>query len=280
MEQTPVELHGVIVLDGALVLETADAVEVGWSGCGPPGGRGVRRRTSELGVVARDETVQHALGLGERAGLSQSKFDDEAILEGAKKPLDAPLRLRGMGADPADAEFLKGAADLGRVGPALKLLGQGEWDAGIAVKDPVTVGVRGAGKSVTPDELTEEQEIAVGVLFQAEDATEDLARRVVDGRVEDESRPPLFEPGVMAAVHLDEEASLRHAVSAAAMARGTAGAGAADPGGAEEPLHRPTRDPQALAFGEQLGEVVIIHARIGGAGQGEDAGPDGLREAP
>jgi hypothetical protein len=57
-------------------------------------------------------------------------------------------------------------------------------------------------------------------------------------------------------------------------------AGAANPGGAQEPLHRPTRDLQALALGEQLGEVVIIHTGIGGAGQREDPGPDPLGEAP
>lgn len=31
---------------------------------------------------------------------------------------------------------------------------------------------------------------------------------------------------------------------------------------------------------EQLGEVVIIHARVGGAGQGQDPGADRLGEAP
>lgn len=280
LEEAPVELHGVIVLDGALVLEGADAVEVSPGRSRAPGGLGVRRGLREAGIVAREKPVEHALGLRERARLGEPELDDQAILEGAKEPLDPSLRLRGMRTDPADAEFLEGAPDLGGLGPALELLGQGERGAGIAVKDPVAVGVRRAGEAIAPDELAEEQEVAVGILLRAEDAAEDLARGVVDGGVEHQPRPAIFEPGMVAAVHLDEESGLGHAFTAAAMAGRAAGAGAADPGRAEEPLHRAPRQTQALARSEQLGEVVIIHVHIAGAGQGEHPGPDRLGETP
>jgi hypothetical protein len=280
LEETAVELDGVVVLDGALVLEGADAVEIPQDRGRPPGGLGVSRGVSEAGIVAWEKAVEHALGLGERARLGEAELADQAILEGAKEPLDPPLGLGGMSADPADAEFLEGAPDLGGRGPALELLGQGERGAGIAVEDPVEVSVRRSGEAIAPDELAEEQEVAVGILLQAEDAAEDLARGVVYGRVEHETRPAIFEPGVVAAIHLDEESGLGHALTAAAMAWGTAGAGAADPGGAKQPLHGLAGKPEALALREQLGEVVVVHARIGGAGQGEDAVPDGLCEAP
>jgi len=280
LEEAPIELHRVIVLDGTLVLEAADAVEVCRSRCGAPRGVTVGRCLREAGIVAGEKPVEHALGLRERARLGETELDDEAILEGPKEPLDPTLGLRGMRTDPADAEFLEGAADLGRFGPALKLLGQGERGAGIAVEDPMAVGVGGAGHAIAAEELAEEQEVAVRVLFQAEDAAEDPARRVVDGGVEHQARAALFEPGVVAAVHLDKEAGLGHALTAATMAWGTAGAGTADPGGAQQPLHSLAGDPEAFARREQLGEVVIIHARIGGAGQGEDAVPDGLCKAP
>jgi hypothetical protein len=84
---------------------------------------------------------------------------------------------------------------------------------------------------------------------------------------------------VVAAIHLDEEAGLRHALAATAMAGRPAGAWAADPGGAEEPLHRPRRQAEALAFGEQLGEVMVIHAGVAGACQREDSSPDRLCDA-
>jgi len=177
LEEAPIELHGVIVLDGALVLEGADAVEVSPGRSRAPGGLGVRGGLRESGIVAREKPVEHALGLRERARLGEPELDDKAILEGAKEPLDPSLRLRGMRTDPADAEFLEGAPDLGGLGPALELLGQGERGAGIAVKDPVAVGVRRAGEAIAPDELAEEQEVAVGILLRAEDAAEDLAWR-------------------------------------------------------------------------------------------------------
>ncbi len=280
LEEAPVELDGVIVLDGALVLEGADAVEVSLDRGRAPSRLGVLGSLSETGIVAREKAVEHALGLRERACLGEAELADEAVLEGAKEPFDPPLGLRGVSTDPADAKFLEGAPDLGGCGPALELLGQGEWGTGIAVEDPVAVGVGRSGEAIAADELAEEQEVSVGILLQAEDTAEDLARRVIDGGVEHETRPAIFEPGVVAAVHLDEESGLGHALTTAAMAWGTAGAGAADPGGAEEPLHGLAGEPEALALPEQLGEVVIVHARIGGAGQGEDAVPDGLCEAP
>lgn len=280
LKETSVELHRVIVLDGARVLEGADAVKVSLSRSRSPGGLGVRRSVRKARVVAGEEPVEHALGLRERARLGETELGDEAILEGAEEPLDPTLRLRGMRTDPADAKFLKGAPDLSGCGPALELLGHGQRRAGIAVKDPVAVRVRRRGEPIATDEVAEEQEVAVGVLFQAEDPAEDPARRVIDGGVEDEPRPALFEPGVVTAVHLDEEPGLGHAVPAAAMAGWPAGAGAANPGCPEESLHRPTRQTQVLAFGEQFGEVVIIHAHIPGAGQREHPGPNLLGEAP
>jgi hypothetical protein len=159
-------------------------------------------------VVAREEAVEHALGLGERPGLGEAELADQAVLEGAKEPLDPPLALWGVSTDPADAEFLEGAADLGGLGPALELLGQGERGAGVAMKDPVAVGVGGRGEAIAADELAEEPEVAMGIFLQAEDAAEDLARGVVDGGVEHETRPAIFEPGVVAAIHLDQEAGL------------------------------------------------------------------------
>jgi hypothetical protein len=280
LEEAPVELHGVIVLDGARVLETADAVEVGARWSWPPGGLGVRRGVSEASIVAREKAVEHALGLRERARLGEPEFDDEAILEGAKEPFDPSLGLRRMRTDPADAQFLEGAPNLGGRGAALKLLGHGQRGAGIAVEDPVAVSVRCTGQAIAADEVAEEQEVAVRILFQAEDAAEDLACGVINGRVEYQPRPAIFEPGVVTAIQLDEEAGLGHAVSAAAMAGRAAGAGAADALGAEQPLHGGTREPQALALSEQVREVVIVRARVGRAGQREDASPDGLGHAP
>lgn len=264
LKETPVELHGVVVLDGALVLEGADALKVAVGRGRPPGRLRVRRGLREAGIVAREKSVEDALGLREGTRLGEPELDDEAILQGAKEPLDPSLRLRGVRADPADTEFLEGAPNLGGLRPALELFSHGQRGAGIAVKDPVAVGVGYTGASIAA-----EQEVPVRIFLQPEDAAEDPTGGVINGGVEHQPRPPCFEPGVLAAVHLDKEPGLGHPFTAAAMAGWAAGAGAADPGRAEEPLHRPTRDPQAFARSEQLGEVVVVHALIGGAGQGE-----------
>src|SRR4030067_830034 len=70
LEETPVEGHRVIVLDGALVLEAADPLEVARTRRWAPGGFRVRRGVREAGIVAREKPVEDALGLreGKRLG--------------------------------------------------------------------------------------------------------------------------------------------------------------------------------------------------------------------
>jgi hypothetical protein len=210
----------------------------------------MRGRLREAGVVAGEKAVKDALGVLERPRLGEAQFDDEAILKGAKEAFDPALRLGRMGADPADAEFLECATDLGGLGPALELLGQAERGAGVAVEDPMPIGVGGPREAIAPDEVAQEEEVAVGILLEAEDSGQDAAGGIINGGQQHEPRATILQPGVLAAIHLDEEAGLRHALAATAMAGRPAGAWATDPGGAEEPLHRPTRQAEALAFGE------------------------------
>ncbi len=84
---------------------------------------------------------------------------------------------------------------------------------------------------------------------------------------------------MVAAVHLDEEAGLGHALPVAAMAWRAAGAWTADPSCTEEPLDGRAREVQGFALGEELRKVAIVAALVDGAGQGEDPGPDGVSEA-
>jgi len=184
--------------------------------------------------------------------------------------------IRGFGRagrDPANAKFVQRAADLSGLGSALQLLAQSQRDTRITVKDAVAIRVRGGGQAVAADQVAEQEEVAVGLFLEAKDPAEHLAGRIVNRGVEDETGAAVFEPGVVTAVHLDEEPGLRHALAAAAMAGRAAGAGTPDAGGAEEALHRPPGEPQALAFGEQLSEVMIIHAGVASAGEREDLGP-------
>lgn len=67
LEVPAVQLHGVVVVHRALVLEAANALEIGRGG--PPGGYGMARGAGEASVVARQKPVQDALRVRERVGL-------------------------------------------------------------------------------------------------------------------------------------------------------------------------------------------------------------------
>ncbi len=277
LEEGPVELHRVVVRDGAPVLEAADAREIDWrrSPRGLRRGRGV----GEARIVARPEAVKDALGLDECARLREAEFHDEAILKGAKEPFHASLALGRRGRDPANPEVLERPADLGRGDLALELLREALWRPRITMKDAVPIGVGGGRQAIAADELAQQQEIAVGVLLGAKDAGQDFPCGIVDGREEHEARAALLEPGMVTAVHLDEEPRLGHALAPTAMLGGAPGTGAPDARLAQQALHGGPGEDEALVVPEELGEVMIVGAGVAGAGQGEDLRPEGLGEA-
>ena len=82
------------------------------------------------------------------------------------------------------------------------------------------------------------------------------------------------------AVHPDnEEPSLRHALASAAMAGWATSPGAADASGAEEPMDGGAGHMDGLPLPEQVGELVIVDAGIGRAGQREDPLSEALVDA-
>jgi len=264
-EQPLLEADRVVVGDGAVELEAADRLHVSGRRRGAPRRLRLRGGAGEASIVAGEKRPQDALRVRERAGVLEAEFADEAILEGAKEAFDATFGLRGVGRDPADAEFVEGAAELGTVPVAAELLGQGER-AALGLEEGMAISVDGGGDAVAAEEGTEEEEIAVRV------------SGIIDRREQHEARAPGFEPRVLAAVHLDEEAGLGHAVPAATMAGWAAGVGAADPGLPEDEPHQGPGQVQPLAVGEQLREVMIIAAGIGSASEGADPLADGVRQ--
>lgn len=160
-----------------------------------------------------------------------------------------------------------------------KLILERERGARIPMKEAVAIGVDGGGDAIVLNEVTEEQEVAVRVFFLTKDGSEDVACRVIDGGVQDQPGAPVLQPGMVAPVHLHEEAGLGHAFAAPAMAWRTACPGAADASSPKEPLHRFAGHLDPLAVGEQFGEVVIIHASIERPCELEDAGANRFGES-
>ncbi len=142
------------------------------------------------------------------------------------------------------------------------------------MENAMAIGVGRARDAIATDEAAEQEEVALRLFLGAKDTGEDLARGVVDGGMEDQAGPAVLEPGMVTAVHLDEQAGLGHALPPAAMPGWAALARTADASGPEEALHGLPRHVEALSLGQQFGEVVIVYAGVRGAGQGQNSNPD------
>ena len=279
LEETPIKLNGVIVLDGAAILEAADGVEIGARGSGSPGRRGMRGGLSEARIVAQEKPGEHPGGLREGAGVGEAEFDHKAVLKGAEEALDPPLRLWRVSPDPRDAQLAERAPDLGLAWHTAELLVKGERGTGIRAKDAMAIGVHGRRETIAADELSKQEEVAVRILLETEDGPQHPARGVIDGGKEDEAGAAILEPGMMTAIELDEEPRLRHPVPASAMAWKATGAGTADARRAEQAMHGGAGEVDAFALGQELGQMAIIAALVAGPGQGEDPRSNGLRDA-
>ncbi len=129
------------------------------------------------------------------------------------------------------------------------------------------------------DRLDEHLEVTRGVLLLAEDRAADPPGGIVDATHQRESGSPAFEPVVLAAVDLQEQARLAHALATAAMARGTTPAHRRQPGLGEDPAQAPLRHHDALAIGEQVREVGPVHVPVRRRGQLGKPGPERVTQA-
>ncbi len=186
-----------------------------------------------------------------------------------------------MGGDPVDAQLMQGAADLGqwaRVAPELLVEREGPG-AGLIGDDAVPIAIEGDGDPAGADQLTQHHEVAGGLFLRPEDRGGDLVGGIVDGAVEHEARPAPFEPIVVAAVPLEEQAGLRHALAPttepAAVARPRAG----EAGRPEPTVDRGPRDGQAVGLSEVLGEVGVVEPGVASFGQAHDFPVEGVGES-
>ncbi len=274
LEEAPIELDGVIVLDGAPVLEAADRVEISTRGGWAPGWLGMRGGLSEAYIVAGEKPGEHTGSLRERAGLGEAEFDHQAVLKSAEEAFNPTLRLRGVGPDPLDAQVAERTPDLGLARGPAELLVKGERGAGIRTKDAMAIGVHGGRETIAAEELPEQEEVAMCILLEAKDGAQHPPRGVINGGEEDEAGAAVLEPGMMTAIELDEEACLRHALPPAAMARGATSAGAANACLPQQAVDRGAGEVNVLALCQELGKVAIIAAPVAGAGQREHARAD------
>ena len=104
----------------------------------------------------------------------------------------------------------------------------------------------------------------------------DGARGVVDGEQQGEARAALLEPGVMAAVDLEQHPRPWHALAPHAVPWRAAPPRAGHAGPRQDAPHRGAAEYEVLVLLEQLGEVGVVGARVARGGEARDGSRDGL----
>ena len=197
----------------------------------------------------------------------EAQLGDQAVLEGLPGALDAPLRLRRVGQDELNAQFLKRPGELGRVAPAAALLLQALGVLGSALEDTMPVAVEGQRDAVPVDDLLEHDQVAVGVLLLPEQGEGDRPGGVVHGADERQVGAAALQPVVPAPVDLQQHPLLGVALPSTVALGRPAAARTADAPGQQDPPDGGAGQADALPLRQHLGEMRVVEARIGASGQ-------------
>ena len=138
-------------------------------------------------------------------GARQPEFADQPVLEGAGHAFNPTLGLWRTGEDLFNAQFLYGAAEVGGFHRWLDMAG-----FSAELEDTVAITIEGQGDPVAADDPFHQQEIAPGVFLGLEDGARHRAGGIIHRQQQGEPGSPLFQPGVMAAVDLQQHALLGH----------------------------------------------------------------------
>jgi hypothetical protein len=180
---------------------------------------------------------------------------DQTILQCLVRPLDAPLGLWRPGADLLDAEPLGDAVELGPSVAALGLLG-------IDAEDAVPVRVERQRQAVRRDVVAQGKAIGRSRLGRCKAARREPPRRVIDEEHQGELGAPILEPGVLAAVDLDQLAEARAPFAQLENALLPARARPPEPEPHLDLAHRLCRDLDPLALPELLGRKRRPEVRV------------------
>ena len=104
----------------------------------------------------------------------------------------------------------------------------------------------------------------------------DGARGVVDGDQQGEARAALLEPGVMAAVGLEQQPRPWHALAPHAVPWRAAPPRAGHAGPRQDAPYRGAAEAKARLLLDQLGEVGVVGAAVARGGEAHDGSRDGL----
>ena len=134
-------------------------------------------------------------------------------------------------------------------------------------EDPVAVGVEGDGYAATLQNTTDQQEVAAGVLFFAEEGVDHRAGGVVDRDQQRERRDLVPQPRMMTAVHLDQQALPGHALAAYPVLWWTLLPRTAQPRPHQNAPQGGPADVDALALAQQLAQMRVVGPSVPGMSQ-------------
>jgi len=210
------EGNGVVKGDDAAIAETEATGEIDSARKATEVVFRLAWRDGEAPVKVGQERNEHLVGLFAGGGVGEPEFAAQTILASAPEAFDASFGLGRVGGDLLDAEFLKGAAALGWQ----LLTGEffGDAPVGIvALEDAMAIAVEAEGHAVGGDELTQQLEVADGVLgFELEMGGGDSTGGVVLQSQQGEARPAAFEPVMATSVGQLHQAEAGTALAAGA----------------------------------------------------------------
>jgi hypothetical protein len=276
LEAAAFPLHDVVVADGALVKEAADAVEA--VRCGTPGGFHLAGLFGETAVVVGDESAQHGVGGVEIMSASKAEFAAQAILQHAPEAFDAAFGLRAVGGDEGDGQLFQGAAELGR----LTFTGELFLDGPVVVvadEDAAVIAVKSERHTVAAEQLFQQAEIAESGFRGEELGGQDFAGGVVLHAKSGELGAAAFEPVVWAAVELHEFAEARGTHTALAMSGSAAFSRRPETMLTQQAAQGFATQGKAFALGQLLAKMVVVKARVDATRELHDALAHGVRQA-
>ena len=219
-------------------------------------------RDSKPCVIAGQEVPEHGIGLVYGAGAGETQFGHQPVLKSAGGTFHSAFGLGRAGEDLLDAQLHQGTTEVGGFHRRLDVPRfAGEFEHAVAV------AVQGDGQAPALDQSPHQGEVSPGVLLGTEHRVDHGAGGVVNRQQQGELGTVIAQPPVETAVDLHQHPSLGHPLPPHPMLGRTpvAWAGNARPG--QNAPHGGPAEVDALPVPEQLGEVGVVGASVGGAGQ-------------
>lgn len=113
-----------------------------------------------------------------------------------------------------------------------------------------------------PHQLLHQQEVASRIFFLSKHRCHQLAGGIIDGRKPHEPGASVTQPGMSTAIDLDQHALLDITRASASMLPSVLFSGGTHPSCLQDATHTRAGEPDAIAFGQQIAQMLVIASPI------------------